>query len=522
MVKKANVTQGAAKTAGTKKVKANTGNTKQQQNKPKKSNRLNFSMIYYVLSRKEVQSQKLSINDMEKILVEDYGVKLGHGTINRILGDVAYQLLNVKSRTREKKLFPFRLHCQIPFSVKFPPKALTDSFYEVKKTSRLWDDSLTIQRMQRYFPIKTDKKNQMSVEIILPLSDVLENEDGEAESDYNDIISLFMKKYSDSVKSSKTNQQGTYYLGNGVRYSIEEERLPALEQKILMDMIDGYAYITREDTAHFLKKLDDLSEGISLNRYINNSNQYQYLEDIGTQYPEEKVEKVAGKSGKGFFENFEVVMKCILEGHKMRIRYGKYDVDEENKRPKLAIMEKYIQEGRVVSPYHSMWANGYYYIIVTYDSHKHDSIQNRTFSALRMDRILRAEEELDEKGKPIPIDTLDLPQGYDLKNGNKFSTRKIAKSAVVMQTDKPEPVKFRCKKALLNNVVDGFGFDVKVEKTKAPKDDKDEWIEVQTTASIFGTALWLTQHCAASYAIFPDKLVKRVKDNLSTGAGYYQ
>ena len=472
-----------------------------------RSNRLYFSMIYYVLSRKEVQKDKMDVKEICNTL-QKYDVSMDITTIKRTLGDVAYQLLNVKSQTREKELFPFRLHCELPFSVE--ASSLFFKLFQKWTDTDMLDDGLTFEKMMQYFPIKKKTNGDMLIDIALPLSNDSDGESGEAESDFWIIVRDFLETYS--------TKKGTYFWGTKVRYSIEPKRLPVLEQKLLMDMIDGYSYITKADTVDFLRRLEDLSEGVSLNRYMNTSNVYG---DIDAIYREKKIDVIMENEENKFFQNFSVVLKCILEGHKMRITYGIYDVDDEKKRPKLILKENYQTGKKIVSPYHSMWSNGYYYILVLYESHAQESLGKRSFSALRMDRILSAEEVLDEENKPEKVRNLSLPQGYNLKNERGFSTGKIAKSAVVMYTDKPEKVKFRCKKSLLNNVVDGFGFEVTVERIEAPKGERLEWIEVRTLASVQGTALWLTQHCADSYAVGPQSLVDKVKANLSSGIQYY-
>lgn len=501
------------------------------------SKRLYFYMIYRVMRKNQLVKQyqeenkkRFSVKEILEQMREEYAIKMDQRTIQRSLGGACYGLFRLNEDA--KKLIPFRIYCLIPFDEKLTEENFYKTYLPMVETEKK-DTEDILKDINAYFPIKKDKEgNLKEIELHFPISDEEEEKFGEF---LEQLLEVFnSKKKNKKGKDKNTNKEenghknegnendkaqrtvsaieGAYYFNAQAKYGIEEEILNDVEQKLLMDAVEGYSYISSNDTRELMEKLERISTGVPLNNYIKNK----------IYNTESKVESVAGADGEMFFENFKTVRDCIVNKQKMKIMYGKYVHDKKNNKPKLENRSADV-EYKIVSPYHTMWANGYYYLLVFYEGR--DKI-----IALRMDRILYAEPMLDEKEEAVKIEQ-EFPDEYKVSNQvneKRISTQKIKNQSLVMHVDEPVEIKFRCKSYMLNNVVDSFGFDVNIQEfdedeIKTQKFlKKENWVEVKTVTSVRGAALWLTQYCADSYAVEPKELVDTVKENLTKGTNYYQ
>lgn len=505
---------------------------------------LNIDAMFSVL-RQQKKGERLKATELQKEL-EAYGFELGKSNVVRGIGSICYTLLTFRNNKQNGKdmndLFPFFIHAVIDFEnnakveVKTIAKAekekmdLEEHFYDIfklcvkeikgKKVEELTEeDKKTIrQKVDEYFPItlSEDGTHMKKIDLHFPLhyKNPNEEKDPEIESqmpsdvdlapEYIDFLGVFLKANGSSYG---------YYFPNDTEYYIEEERLNEQELKMIMDAIEVYSYISKEDTANIMRKLAKINSPVQ---------HHFYGED---NYPD-KVEKLNPNNSKTFFDNLKDIEECIENKQKMWILYGEYQyvqTDDGGRKIDLQIRQNYQVQGengklinkeKLVSPYHIMWANGYYYVIVLFEG-------KSNLASLRIDRILDIKKAEDENGNKMEIEP--FPEDYEvvkIEKTDKISSQKFMNMAVVMHAEKPEKIKFRCKKYLLNNVIDGFGFDIEVER---PSDEnRAEWLEVTSEhASISGAALWLTQHCADSYAVEPEQLREKVAQNLRRGSAYY-
>lgn len=271
-------------------------------------------------------------------------------------------------------------------------------------------------------------------------------------------------------------------------YYIENALRPA-EIKMLTDAVEVYGYITHEQTVHLINKLNELQVPEMRSKYPR----------LGKTNCAPKIDSLHNDCDINIFEIIEKLNQAIDEKYKVRLTYGTYNINKQ-------LVQKSV---KIVSPHQIMWANGYYYLVAV--------IRNRPYS-YRIDRIMNVECYYDKEGKLSPVDPLpeevkrNVTVGYDT-----FSPQLYRNTAVIMYSGIPEHIRIECKEDMINNLLDNFGFDIIIRKSVR----REGWVSVGFSAAIEGVALWLTQYCASSYAVAPQKLVDMVKRNLTEGLKYY-
>ena len=175
------------------------------------------------------------------------------------------------------------------------------------------------------------------------------------------------------------------------------------------------------------------------------------------------------------FLTIEVLDKAISKGKKVSFNYLEYGTDKKQhpKRREDGSVREY-----VVSPYQMAARDGKYYLICSYD--KYDDISNYRVERIRDIRIL------DEKVKPF--ETL---KGSD---GQPLNLSKYMAEHIYMYSSENTQVKFRIVKAMITDIIDIFGMNVRFS-------DETE-THVTVTAYVSKDAM---KQFAKSYA--PDVLV---------------
>jgi len=271
-------------------------------------------------------------------------------------------------------------------------------------------------------------------------------------------------------------------------YYIENALRPA-EIKMLTDAVEVYGYITHEQTANLISKLNDLQIPELRSKYPG----------LGRQNCAPKIDSLAVDSDINLFDNIDRLNKAISEKYKVKISYGTYNMNKQ----------LVLKSERIVSPQQIMWANGYYYLVAV--------IKDRPYS-YRIDRIMKVECYYDKEGKLSAADPLPEAVKKNVTVGfDTFSPQLYQNTAVIMYSGIPEYIRIECRQDLINNLLDSFGFNIVIRKSTR----KEGWVSVSFKAAIEGVALWLTQYCSSSYAVAPQKLVDKVKKNLEEGLKYY-
>ncbi|GEP63136.1 hypothetical protein CBE01nite_09040 [Clostridium beijerinckii] len=271
---------------------------------------------------------------------------------------------------------------------------------------------------------------------------------------------------------------------NGVnKYYYIENILNPSEIKMLADAIEIYSYITVKETEKIINKLNKLQA----KKYSIN-----YLDYRGTAV---KRESLNAKNAINIFEAISKFRSIIEKKEKAEIIYGTY-----NEKKELVQRKGYPQ---VISPYHLMWSNGYYYLIAK--SSKHEELVN-----YRVDRFIDVKE--------IPGSKIELLKDDEHKFTNtngSFSSTKYREQHAVMYSGKIEHIILECKNYMVNTLIDSFGGDIKIQEIDG------EWIRVSFKSSVDGVVLWATQYCTDCRAIEPPILVSKVKERLKKGLENY-
>ena len=199
---------------------------------------------------------------------------------------------------------------------------------------------------------------------------------------------------------------------------------------------------------------------------------------------------------KQLFWSVEVIDKAITEKKQIAFRYTSFGTDKKQ-HPRLN------DDGNVkeytVSPYQIAVANGRYYLIC--NTEPHDNV-----SHYRLDRIDDI-QLLDTPARPAKT-VQGLEHGLNLP--------KHMAEHVYMFSGGSEPVTFRMKKHILDDVFDWFGTDISFS------DESDDEVTARVEVNLKAMKLWAIQYGPYVTVLTPQKLAEEVKEGLETALGNYQ
>ncbi|NLK29004.1 MAG: WYL domain-containing protein [Clostridiales bacterium] len=292
------------------------------------------------------------------------------------------------------------------------------------------------------------------------------------------IVNSYGENIFDQLEDKKNRKY--YYIENALR--------PA-EIKMLTDAVEVYSYITHDQTSNLINKLNELQVPEMRSKYPR----------LGKSNCAPKIDSLSVDTNINLFDHIDKLNQAIRENYKVKITYGTYNIDKQ-------LVQKSV---KIVSPHQIMWANGYYYLVAV--------IKDRPYS-YRIDRIMNVASYYDKEGNISVCDPLPESVKRNVTVGHDtFSPQLYQNTAVIMYSGIPEHIRIECKETMINTLLDSFGLNITIRKSHRKKG----WVSVSFSAAIEGVALWLTQYCASSYAVAPQKLVEKVKKNLEKGLEYY-
>ncbi len=199
---------------------------------------------------------------------------------------------------------------------------------------------------------------------------------------------------------------------------------------------------------------------------------------------------------KQLFYTIEILDEAISHRKQVSFHYASVGLDKKQ-HPRLN------DDGSVkvytVSPYQIAAANGRYYLISNTDPH--DNI-----SHYRLDRI----EEIRLLDSPArPQKTV-----HGLEHG--LNLPKHMAEHLYMFSGESEPVTFRMKKHILNDVIDWFGTDVRFS------DESNEEVTARVEVNLRAMKLWAIQYGPYVRVLSPDKLAEEIKQNLQQANDNYR
>ncbi len=255
---------------------------------------------------------------------------------------------------------------------------------------------------------------------------------------------------------------------------IDSREFEDSELKLLIDGVLQSKHITARHSKDLIEKLCRLS-----NKYFRS-----HVKNVYSVNDWSKTENQA------LFYNIDMVDEAIATRKQVQYDYNKYGVDAKLHKSSF----------QRVSPYQLILHNQRYYLM-GYS----DYWGNMTFH--RLDRI--SNMRISDKSA-IPITSV---KGYE--NGLDF--KHIASTMPYMYTDTPERIEFIADDFIVDQIVDWFGRDIKMEALH----DNEGKVKVELLASPNAMEYWALQYLNYVEVTKPDGLRKKIRESIQGGLGKY-
>jgi len=252
---------------------------------------------------------------------------------------------------------------------------------------------------------------------------------------------------------------------------LAEREFEDSELRMLIDGVLNSKYITASHSKALIEKLCGLS-----NKFFRS-----HIKNIHS------VNEWGKTDNQSLFYNIEIIDAAIAHGIPIEFDYNKYGIDKK--------LHKTVTH--TASPYQLVLHNQRYYLMALNERWK-----NITF--YRVDNITNM--ALTEH-KRTPLRNVD---GFE--HGINYS--ELANSLPYMFTDKLEKITFYADEEIVDQIVDWFGKNVKIEKV----DDK---LKVTVKASPNAMEFWAMQYLNYVEIIAPNELRERIKENLTNAINKY-
>ncbi len=267
-------------------------------------------------------------------------------------------------------------------------------------------------------------------------------------------------------------REAGYEIESGRNGSYLAERV--FEDSELHMLIDGVLnskYITASHSKSLIDKLCSLS-----NKYFRSHVQHIH-----------SVNDWSKTDNQALFYNIELIDDAIERGRQLRFDYNKYGVDKKLHRTTT----------HRASPYQLVLHNQRYYLM---------SLNERwhNMAYYRVDHITNM-TVTDDKLTPVT----DV-EGFE--NGINYS--ELATSLPYMFTDKLEWITFYAEATIVDQIVDWFGKNAKIEKS-------EQKLKVTVKASPNAMEYWAMQYLNYVEILQPVALRERIKENLKNGIKKY-
>lgn len=273
---------------------------------------------------------------------------------------------------------------------------------------------------------------------------------------------------------------------------------------ILRDSLAVYPYAEPDETDNIISRLNELTD--VYNREDYNPELVSAVKYPGTYYdnlheitkafakfkPMPKRSRLTKEQQAMRHSEYE---RIYSKGtNKIQFKYCAYD---ENKRLKVRVSRR-TGEIRVVNPVKLMWVNGFYYL-VTYSL---DKDMEPVYINYRVDRMIEV-KCLDEEAV--------LPKNF-------FADEyKYENPVMYSRQDKCDEIVIRCKKSVINNAIDTFGFNIEIEKTEFD----DEVIIRLSDISPDGVKMWALEYGYGAEVISPESVREDIAKSVKRLAEMY-
>lgn len=304
-------------------------------------------------------------------------------------------------------------------------------------------------------------------------------------------------------KSVKRNLSNLLEIGYPIEYSESVRMVPnkttgALEESYILSDF----YLERDFSDAELRLLIDsllFSKHIPYNQCRD---LIEKLEGLSSKYFEAKVKHIRTLDGnqpanKQLFYTIDILDEAISKERQVKFHYAEYGTDKKlhNRKNSKGTAREYI-----INPYQMAAREGKYYLICNYD--KYDDISN-----YRIDRIADI-KILDEKAKPF--------EKLKWSNGRTLDLAEYMKKHPYMYSSENVHVKFRINRAMISDVTDMFGSDVRFS------DEDESGVTVSTVTNEMAAEQFAKNFSPDVVVLEPQELRNRLKDNLEKSLDFYK
>ena len=297
---------------------------------------------------------------------------------------------------------------------------------------------------------------------------------------YEDIANHLKSEYGIEIerKAVKRNisllkEAGFEICSTRVGSYLEEREFTDAELRILIDGVLSSKHISARYSKDLIEKLVGLSD-----KYFRA--RVQYIHSVGEW----------GKTdNKELFYNIEVIDEAISRKKQVTFDYNKYGADKKLHKTK----------SHTVSPYQLILHNQRYYLMGR-------SEQWKNMGYYRLDRITNI-SLTDEK--LVPITTI---KGFE----RGINYKEISTALPYMYTDEPEYVEFIADEAIIDQVIDWFGKDIRIVKSG------DGELTVTVKVSPMAMQLWAMQYAEHVRVTKPQALVDSIRATLKAAVKKYR
>ena len=244
------------------------------------------------------------------------------------------------------------------------------------------------------------------------------------------------------------------------------------ELRLLIDGVLASKHITAKHSKELIEKLCSLS-----NKYFRS-----HVKNIWS------VNEWSKTDNQALFYNIEIVDAAIEQGKQIAFCYNKYGADKKLHKT----------SDHRATPYQMILRNQRYYLIACNEKWKN-------LGHYRLDRITDI-RLTDEPATPLR----SLP-GHE----SGIDYKEYATSLPYMFTDKPEGVEFLADPAIIDQIVDWFGDNARIEQSG----DK---LKVSVKVSPMAMEYWAMQYLNSVEILSPASLRERIASNLEAARGKYQ
>lgn len=244
------------------------------------------------------------------------------------------------------------------------------------------------------------------------------------------------------------------------------------ELRLLIDGVLASRHITAKHSKELIEKLCSLS-----NKYFRS-----HVKNIWS------VNEWSKTDNQALFYNIEIVDAAIEQGKQITFSYNKYGADKKLHKT----------SDHRATPYQMVLRNQRYYLIACNEKWKN-------LGHYRLDRITDI-RLMDEPATPLR----SLP-GHE----SGIDYKEYATSLPYMFTDKPERVEFLADPGIIDQIVDWFGDNARIEQSG----DK---LKVSVKVSPMAMEYWAMQYLNFVEILSPISLRSRIAANLEAARGKYQ